>query len=497
MITESPTSSRLFVGYLALALLMASLASWLAVDFARERHRILDQSARLAVHKSQLISRAFGDTFLAADYVLRDLMGRVDVNRDLVYPMKDAARASSLKVLLQDKAGTVTGVSDLVLLSKDCRFAVVAFLPLEGTRSNQRFCEQGRVSPGQSVHVQYLPKEKSASRRPVLLMSRVIGSPDGQLLGGAMVVIDLAYAQLWLSELATETNDIQAIVDTEGTLLARTPHLPALIGQRLAPPDGQRVFSGTENTASLVTRSTLDGRERILGLSRMDQFPFVAIVGFDTERILDGWTYRAWQFAIGYVVLLLISVWALRAHLDALAQREHLRQLATTDTLTGIANRRHLLDVAVREFSRARRYEHPLSVLIVDIDRFKSINDRWGHASGDRVIQEMARILQTVARDLDVSGRLGGEEFVVVLPETDLQGAQTIAERLRSAVETTEQVHTGNGKALRFTVSIGVAALDVADASFQATLERADTALYQAKTAGRNRVVVAEPSPPH
>jgi diguanylate cyclase (GGDEF)-like protein len=495
--TESPASSRLFVGYLALTLLMVSLASWLAVDFARERDRILDQSARLAVHKSQLISRAFGDTFLAADYVLRDLMSRVDVNRDLAYPMKDPARASSLKVLLQDKAGTVAGVTDLVLLSKDCRFAVVAFLPLEGTRSNQRFCGQARVYPGQSVHIQYMPREKSASHRPVLLMSRIVGSPEGQLLGGAMVVIDLSYAQQWLSELATETNDIQAIVDADGTLLARTPHLPELIGQRLRPPEGQRVFSGTENTASLVSQSTLDGRERILALSRMDKFPFVAIVGFDTARVLASWTYRAWQFAVGFVVLLIISVWALRAHLDALAQREHLRQLATTDTLTGIANRRHLMEVAAREFSRAKRYEHPLSVLIVDIDRFKSINDRSGHATGDRVIQEMARILQTVARDLDVSGRLGGEEFVLLLPETDLHGAQAIAERLRSAAEASDQVHTGSGKALRFTVSIGAAALDVADTTFQATLERADQALYQAKAGGRNRVVVAEPSSPY
>lgn len=494
--TESPTASRLFVGYLGLTLLMVSLASWLAVDFSRERTRILDQSARLAVHKSQLISRAFGDTFLAADYVLRDLMGKVDVTRDLAYPVTDPSRASSLKVLLQDKAATVTGVGDLVLLSRDCRFAVVAFLPLEGTRSNQRFCTQAQVYPGQSVHIQYMPKEKSASHRPVLLMSRIIGSPEGRLLGGAMVVIDLDFAQKWLSELAIETNDVMAIVDADGIMLARTPYLPELIGQHVTPPGGQRVFSGTENTASLLSKATMDGRERILGLSRMDALPFVAIVGFDTARVLQGWNYRATQFAIGFLVLLVISVWALRAHLDALAQREHLRQLATTDTLTGIANRRHLLEVGTREFSRAKRYEHPLSVLMLDIDRFKAINDRWGHATGDRVIQELARLLQTVVRDLDVAGRLGGEEFVVILPETDLPGAQAIAERLRSAVEQSEQVKTGSGKPLRFTASIGVAALDVADNSLEATLERADAALYQAKTSGRNRVVVAEPSQP-
>jgi diguanylate cyclase (GGDEF)-like protein len=490
-----PAKSRLFVAYVGLALLMASLASWLAVDFSHERKRILDQSARLAVHKSQLISRALGDTFLAADYVLRDLLSRVDVTRDLTHSTAAPGRASSLKVLLQDKAATVAGVSEIVLLNKDCRLAVTAFAPLEGTGDPQPFCSQASVPSGQSVHIQYVSREKSIVRRPVLLMSRIIGSPEGRLLGGATAAIDLNYAQKWLSDLSIETNDFMAVLDTDGFLLARTPYLPELIGERIAAPDGMRVFGGADNTASLLSNSAIDGRERVLGLSRMDTLPFVAIVGIDSASALEGWNYRATQFAIGFLVLLAISVWALRAHLDALAQREHLHQLATTDALTGIANRHHLLEVAAREFSRAQRYEHPLSVLMIDIDRFKSINDRWGHATGDRVIQEMARLMQDVARDPDVSGRLGGEEFVVVLPETDLHGAQVVAERLRRAVEASEQVSADTGGALRFTVSIGVATLDVADTSFQAALERADAALYQAKTGGRNRVVAAEPSP--
>ncbi|MBC3928326.1 GGDEF domain-containing protein [Undibacterium sp. CY21W] len=165
-----------------------------------------------------------------------------------------------------------------------------------------------------------------------------------------------------------------------------------------------------------------------------------------------------------------------------------MRKLATTDALTNIANRRHIMDIGNREFTRARRYTHSLSVLMLDIDKFKFINDRWGHPVGDRVIKELANLLTITARDQDVSGRLGGEEFTVILPHTDTSGAKIIAERLRVVVAEAQGVNLDDNTIVRFTASIGIATLNVEDTSFDMLLQRADRALYKAKENGRNRV---------
>ena len=477
--------------YGVLLLLLLVVGSWLVIDFMQERDRITAERSWLAINKSQLMNRSFGDTFLAADYLLRDVLGRTDLAHDLAYPQPDAQVSARLDALLKEKVDTVTGLTDMVLFNDACLFAATARTPARGTKSRQRFCSDARVDPGQSLHIQYMPPDRSVSARSVVLMSRTVGSPEGHLLGGAMVVVDLEYAQRWIAAIEVEPDDVLALVDSEGTLLARNPPLPEAIGQHTSPPPTEPPFSEVKGTATFTTTSPIDGRERIFGLSRMERFPFIVIVGFDRARVLSGWLHRAWQFGAGYIVLSALALMALRVQRATRRQREEMRLLANTDTLTGIANRRHFVDVADREFSRARRYGHPLSVLMLDIDRFKTINDRWGHPVGDRVIQELARLTQSVIRGQDLCGRLGGDEFALILPETDSAGAQLIAERLRTRAEATDTVSGDDGTAVRFTVSIGIASLSPEDGSFDALLQRADKELYQAKQGGRNRSALA------
>lgn len=477
--------------YGVLLLLLLVVGSWLVVDFMQERDRITAERSWLAINKSQLMNRSFGDTFLAADYLLRDVLGRVDLAHDLAYPQADPQVSARLDALLQEKVDTVNGLTDMVLFNGDCLFAATARTPARGTKSRQRFCSDGHVEPGQSLHIQYMPPASSVSARSVVLMSRTVGSPEGRLLAGAMVVVDLEYAQRWIAAIDVEPDDVLALVDSEGTLLARNPPLPEAIGQRTSPPPTEPPFSEVKGTATFTTTSPLDGRERIFGMSRMERFPFLVIVGFDRARVLSGWQHRAWQFGAGYIVLSALALMALRVQRATRRQREEMRQLANTDTLTGIANRRHFVDVADREFGRARRYGHPLSVLMLDIDRFKTINDRWGHPVGDRVIQELAQLTQSVIRGQDLCGRLGGDEFALILPETDSAGAQLIAERLRARAEATDTLCADDGSPVRFTVSIGIASLSPEDGSFDALLQRADKELYQAKQGGRNRSALA------
>lgn len=167
---------------------------------------------------------------------------------------------------------------------------------------------------------------------------------------------------------------------------------------------------------------------------------------------------------------------------------DRLEALASTDPLTGIPNRRHFLEVAAQEFERARRYGHPVSLVIVDLDRFKAINDTYGHPVGDAVLKWAAEQAVGSCRSSDVVARFGGEELVVLLPETDAQGALDAGENLRRRLAVPTE-HLGNRIAI--TASAGVAEWFAPDEAISSLLDRADRALYAAKRAGRDRVMLA------
>jgi len=162
--------------------------------------------------------------------------------------------------------------------------------------------------------------------------------------------------------------------------------------------------------------------------------------------------------------------------------------LASTDSLTGLHNRRHFIEMSKREFGRARRYQRPLTAIMMDIDHFKQVNDTYGHAVGDQALQIVAERLRKTVRDIDILGRYGGEEFAALLLETDLDEARIVAERLRQCAA--EPPINIEGSTLTITISVGVASLDKGYTGLDTLLVRADQALYIAKQAGRNRVSV-------
>lgn len=168
-----------------------------------------------------------------------------------------------------------------------------------------------------------------------------------------------------------------------------------------------------------------------------------------------------------------------------------LRMIAQHDYLTGALSRRGFIEQAQREMARQERYGRPIALIALDIDHFKRINDGHGHAAGDEVLRQVGAIMANTLRPSDVYGRLGGEEFGILLPETDLEQAAQAAERLRSAVEE-HDFAVGGDASLRVTVSMGLVALDPGTDTLEVRLAEADRLLYQAKAAGRNRVVAAD-----
>ncbi|BBD07537.1 diguanylate cyclase [Desulfovibrio ferrophilus] len=167
---------------------------------------------------------------------------------------------------------------------------------------------------------------------------------------------------------------------------------------------------------------------------------------------------------------------------------KQLTELATKDSLTKISNRRYFMERAYDEIARSRRYNSPLSMIMIDIDYFKAVNDTHGHIAGDEVLKAMTKASLQTLRETDIFGRIGGEEFAAILINTDSKVAQDIAERLRATLAETHV--QGDSGPINFTVSIGVTTMTAEDETVEGLLKRADTALYEAKRGGRNRVVI-------
>jgi diguanylate cyclase (GGDEF)-like protein len=167
-----------------------------------------------------------------------------------------------------------------------------------------------------------------------------------------------------------------------------------------------------------------------------------------------------------------------------------LEKAANTDALTGVCNRRHFMSLLSDEIARSDRYNHKMCLLMLDIDYFKKINDEFGHPTGDLTLQHFTRLCLQSVRKTDITARIGGEEFAILLPETDIKGAYTIAERLRLTIEQS-LFETEEGDNFNITASIGLVERNSTTIGEEDIISLADNALYKAKTSGRNRVICA------
>ena len=179
----------------------------------------------------------------------------------------------------------------------------------------------------------------------------------------------------------------------------------------------------------------------------------------------------------------------LRHHLSLIIEKQRLFEQAITDGLTKLYVRRFFLANLEKELSRSRRYQIPVSILLLDIDHFKKFNDNYGHQAGDHVLKETAQRIMESIRSVDTPGRYGGEEMSVILPQTSIKEAYIVAERIRSSIENSE--YNYRGSTMKVTVSIGLSALSLRDISMEEIIEEADKALYIAKEKGRNQVRIA------
>ena len=267
---------------------------------------------------------------------------------------------------------------------------------------------------------------------------------------------------------------LKAGTRSEAWFLFTQPRLDTLLGRE--PDDEGRVYAG------LLTLGQPEGRMRtVTGEVFLENGCLTVLAGYDMDEM---------EMMQEHVLELNGQLCAsqrelARSHQELARREETILQMSLTDSLTGVGNRRWLDESLAVETERAQRYGTGMSLAMIDIDLFKSVNDTWGHEVGDLVLKSVGELLRNVKRQSDMVARWGGEEFVVLMPATSLDDAVAAAERLRRAME----LLTVAGL-VQFTASFGVACLQPLETG-QALLARADHALYAAKRAGRNRVVAA------
>ena len=322
--------------------------------------------------------------------------------------------------------------------------------------------------------------------------SRRISSATGEFLGVAVASMRLAYFDQLFNSLDIGTDSTLAIINDDGVLLAQKPFLEGnSIGKSFAGrPNVVRMLR--EGSGSFDGVSSVDERPRLYTFSRVGNLPLTVIVALSSDEVFATWNRTAVVISGATGVLCIALLWLswllcreLRLRYNA---EQELAQLAATDALTGVANRRTLDQTLRHEWFRAQRSGKPLSVLMIDADHFKAFNDRHGHQAGDQALRALAGVIKAnVHRPTDLVARYGGEEFSVVLAETDSEGARQIAEQIREQVQ---QLPLMAGNEQPMSVSIGISTWTTAsDISLEQLLFAADKALYQAKEGGRNRVV--------
>ena len=418
---------------------------------------------------------------------------------------------------------------ELIAIARDGRFvASSAATPGPPPRLPADWVEQLRTRDAVVGDVYW----DSTTSRPMVALGVAITSTDGRFLGALAAKLSLLPLVSSLHSLALERSGTLDLVTLRGGLLASSAGVSAALpGERMADATVDRLMAPHRPVVAYTSRQGVDVLGTLATIERLDwavvaSVPVAEAYSAVTRlRAVTALTLAALLLVIG-ILAYLLGLTIVRP-LDRLARgarevaagdlsvavpvlsggevryvtevfndmvtrlregRVELERLSRTDGLTELPNRRHLMETIEREIRRAQRSERPFTLLMIDVDHFKQFNDAFGHLAGDEVLKRLAGVLTGAIRTADYAGRFGGEEFTVLLPETPLDGAVEVAERIcsRMAEQVFREGHPG------VTLSIGMGECPTDGDSVDTIIECADAALYYAKEAGRNRVVTTQ-----
>jgi diguanylate cyclase (GGDEF)-like protein len=457
---------------------------------------IVSAVALVLEHRSHVVEAADRDNSniarLVAFHISHVLEGSSRLSAEVAEHVRrgglERFRGPEGRQLLVDRASTYPGLQAVALADARGQLVVASALPFpppDVSFADREYFALHRA--GEELVVGEQLTSRALGRRGTTI-TRAIRSTDGALLGVVVIDVDSAHFTAQFERIRRSPDQAVSVLRLDGAVFARSPEVE--VGRRFPDADvfepARRAPSGTFTSP----RGSIDGKPRLIGFERVEGFPLVVVASQSLADVLAPLRPFAAAvtaaLAVALTLLGIASVHAYRSAREMEVLHRELDRLARTDALTGVANRRQFTDVAEQELARARRYGSDTAVAIVDLDHFKRVNDTHGHAVGDAVLRHLGERFRDELREIDLVARVGGEEFAVLLPETDAASALAVAERLRRSLGEAS-VTLAAGAALHVTVSIGVAAVS-AGGELDDLLRRADDALYRAKHGGRDRV---------
>ncbi|WP_191970857.1 sensor domain-containing diguanylate cyclase [Methylobacterium soli] len=412
-------------------------------------------------------------------------------------------------MILFDRAATALGFGNIIVL--DATGNVItssqSVTPPTFNSADREYFRYFAAHADDELHVSP-PSISRLSGQPVIMLSRRISNPDGSFAGVAAGAIFLDYFRGLFTAAGAEHAGTVTLYGPGGSIAMREPFDPRQIGISVADTASYREILKTKSGSFLGPAMVGQG-DRQFVFMHIGDYPLQLSTAVPPAEIYADWQRKA--LGLGSVVLCLCAVTMLltwlfgreltqrrRAEEATAALNLELKRLATTDALTGLFNRRRFDEALAREWRRSVRTRQPLSLLILDADCFKGFNDRYGHQRGDEALKLIARSIEAATDPShDIACRIGGEEFAVILPDTDATAAEIVANRIREAVSGWKEPHAANPHGV-LTVSGGLAQIPLtAAADPHALVAAADKALYEAKRLGRNRVGVTSRGASH
>lgn len=445
-----------------------------------------------------------------ADNIKQGLIGEIQSQLDLYSTMLDVASVflsgpesarppqetilSTLKHM--DRSSDVAGI--IIVINKDGHAVLSSNGLIDQAYSfvDRPYFQAHRDNANAGLVLSQPYLSRLRNDEPTLALSRRISDANGNFAGVVVAAIRLEHFRTVFSRIDLGVSSALSLVNGDGIILIRSPSTDGRgdVGRDISEGKNFRRALSLKSGSTVAT-ATIDGIERLSSFGWVPGYPLLMNVSISTQQIMSAWWRQAAvvggsSLIVGISVIVLAL--GLRRKIDELEiAKLALFLAASTDQMTGLANRREFDSLIGREWQRAMRDRTPLSVLIVDADHFKLVNDEYGHAEGDEVLKTLALTLRdSLKRAGDIAARYGGEEFAIVLPNTDARGALTVAEAVRRAALTACDDAHGRGRA-GVTVSIGVASMvpTVAE-TYDRLIEAADRALYEAKRRGRNQAWV-------
>lgn len=402
--------------------------------------------------------------------------------------------------ILFDRSATAPGLGALTALDEKGNFFLDShgFPPRTGNFADREYFT-AHQDPSIGLYVSKPFMARLQENMWSISVSRRINKPDGSFGGIVSGTIRLSYFERIFNRVAVGQQGTIVLLRDDGTLVAHNLAVENKIGADWhAAPVFPRLASGSQGT--FTSNKSMDGVSRLFAFHRVGELPLVVVVGLSTDQILAPWRSKMLVLAGIFAIMVssvLILVWMLESELRRRAVAEKAAEmLARTDGLTKLSNRRWFDRGLARKWTRAARDGGPMSLLMIDVDHFKSFNDTYGHQGGDRVLRAIASVISdSIRRPDDLAARYGGEEFAVVLPNTDSRGAEQVAATIRDGVCALKIGHGGSEHSV-VTVSIGLStAMPCSGTTKPLLLVRdADAALYQAKDKGRNSICVGMPA---